>query len=372
MTAQRPGVRALIARVDAWRFAGQRVHYFEYLHAVLRGMQGRLTIRELFDRDARRYGRHSVRGRLSQSWARTCEASGGDLYATWRDCFPADELALVRAAQVYGNARLLACFEALARHLGLLIEARRILWATLGSAVAAILIVLLLALALPLWTVPSLQHAFEGLPTAYQGAWARALFGFAGYVRRWGPIVPLCVVLLVGGNLFALSRSHGPWRRRLDRFGPWRLYRQVQGLRVLALASILLQSGPEGSSQLGPVVRILLDDAKPWLAAHLRRILVRIDQGQAGAAAFDTGLLDRDLYWYFEDVAQARGLQHALQAVHQRMTQVWLTRIRVQSAALRWGALLLGLSIVLALALWHYAAMDDLRRGWMMFHAGQS
>src|SRR5690606_6157389 len=108
--------------------------YFEYLHAVLAGTQGRLTIRELFDRDAQRYGPGTVRGRLSGRWSAACEASGGDLDATWRGCLPADERALIRVAQAFGNARLLACFQALAGHLGLLIRTRQLLWTTLGSA----------------------------------------------------------------------------------------------------------------------------------------------------------------------------------------------------------------------------------------------
>src|SRR5690606_14779241 len=95
---------------DARRFSGHRADYFEYLHAVLRGTQGRLTLRELFDRDAVRHGSGTVRGRLSRHWARACEASGGDLHTTWQGVSPADELALVRTAQAYGNARLLACF----------------------------------------------------------------------------------------------------------------------------------------------------------------------------------------------------------------------------------------------------------------------
>src|SRR5690606_36124276 len=157
-------------------------------------------------------------------------------------------------------------------------------------------------------------------------------------------------------------------RRRLDRYGPWRLYRQVQALRLLALVSILLQPGAGASTQLRPVILLFLEDASPWLGEHLEGIAERIDQGLAGAAAFDTGLLDRDLYWYLEDMAAARGLPAALQAVHRRMAGRWLDRVGHQALALRWAALLLGVAVVLGIGGWHYAALDELRRGWMMFH----
>ncbi|MFV0284009.1 MAG: hypothetical protein ACK5JE_09490 [Castellaniella sp.] len=357
-------------RLDAWRFSEGRADYFDYLQAVLRGAQGRLTMRELFDRDAARHGAGTVRGRLSRTWARACEASGGDLHATWLGCFPADELALVRAAQVYGNARLLACFQALSSHLALLIQARRMLWAMLGSAAGALLVASLLLLALPQWTVPALRQAFQGLPAAYLGAWSQALFASADWLRAWGLWLPTGIVVLLAGGLYALPRWHGPLRDRLDRFGPWRLYRQVQALRLLALVSILLQPGAGGSTQLRPVILLFLEDAGPWLGAHLGSLAHRIDQGLAGAAAFDTGLLDRDLYWYLEDMVDARGLQAGLQAVHQRMAGRWLDRVRHQALVLRWTALLLGVAVVLSIGLWHYAALDELRRGWMIFHAG--
>lgn len=358
-------------RLDSWLFAGRRADYFDYLHAVLAGSQGRLTVRELFDRDALRHGPATVRGRLSSFWSYTCELSGGDLHATWSGSFPADELALVRAAQAFGNARLLDCFQALASHLALLIQARRILWTTLGSAAVALLLASLLLLALPWWTVPSLQDSFDGIPDQYLGAWAASLFAFAGFLRTWGVYLPPVLVLLLGWGLYSLPRSHGVLRRLLDRVGPWRLYRQVQALRLLALVSILLQPGFGHTSRLRPVLLLFLHEASPWLAAHLQHMVLRIDQGLAGVAAFDTGLLDRDVYWFLEDMSAARGLQSGLQATHQRMTRLWLPRISSRAQALRWLALLAGLAVVLGLGLWHYAAIDDLRRAWMMFHAGQ-
>src|SRR5690606_35887824 len=229
-------------------------------------------------RDAVRHGSGTVRGRLSRHWARACEASGGDLHTTWQGVFPADELALVRTAQAYGNARLLACFQALAVHLALLIQARRTLWATLGSAAVALLVASALLLALPQWTVPSLRQAFQGLPPAYLGDWSRALFSSADGLRRWGIWLPVGLGTLLLSCLYSLPHWHGPLRSWLDRFGPWRLYRHVQALRLLALVSILLQPGAGGSTQLRPVILLLLEDADPWLGDHLERVAARIDQ----------------------------------------------------------------------------------------------
>lgn len=358
-------------RLDAWRFASHRADYFEYLHAVLEGSAGRLTIRELFDRDAARYGPTSARGRLSSQWARACEASGGELHVTWRSCFPGDELLLVRVAQAFGNTALMACFESLAHHLGLLIQARRVMQTSLGAAGAAALVASLMLLALPAWTVPALQRAFQGLPEAYLGVYSVRLFATAQWLSQWGALVPVLVASGAVALWRTLPRSHGPLRRWLDRWGPWRLYRQVQALRLLALVNIVLQPAEGVSTQLRPAMMLFLQEARPWLGAHLRDVIRRIDQGRAGAEAFDTGLLDREMQWFLEDMVAAHGLAQGLRVVHARMSRLWLARIGRQAWMLRWLVLLSGVMFILALGIWHYAAIEELRRGWMMFHAGR-
>lgn len=140
-------------------------------------------------------------------------------------------------------------------------------------------------------------------------------------------------------------------------------------MRFLALVAILLVPESGQSSQLRPVIVVFLEEASPWLARHLREMVWRIDQGLTSAAAFDTGLLDPDLYWYFEDMVAAQGLQQGLQVVHERMAGRWLQRMRAQAQMLRWAILLAGVAVVMGLGLWHYAVIDELRRGWMMFHA---
>ncbi len=356
-------------RLDAWRFAAARAEYYDYLQAVLRGMRGRRTLREVFDLDARRYGPGSVRGRLSAAWARACELSGGDLHATWVGSFPADELVLVRAAQAFGNERLMACFEALAGHLALMARARAILVLTLGTAAAALVVASLLALALPAFTVPGLARAFQGLPAAFHGPYARMLFAFSDWLAAHGVLLPAGAAILSAAGVWMLPRGAGAWRRALDRHGVWRLYRQVQALRILALLEILLDSGSGASTQLRAAVGMLHEGARPWARHHLSRMLEHIDRGWVGAVSLDTGLLDRDAYWYLEDMAAARGLREGLSAARQRLAAQLLGRVSRQAEAMRWLMLFAALAWVLGVALWHYAALDELRRAWMVFHA---
>lgn len=361
----------LALRVDSWRFATARAQYYDYLQAVLRGMHGHRTIGELFDLDARRYGPQSVRGRLSAEWSRLCVASGGDLYATWRSGFPLDELLLIRAAQAFGNARLLACFEALSRHLSLMAQASRILWMTLGVAVVALLIACLSLLAVPLLTVPGLMRAFQGLPEAYYGPMTRNLFTLSQWVALSWPVLAASILLTIFALFWSLPNTCGRLRQQLDRYGLWRLYRHVQALRLLALLSILLDAGSSASTQLRTALFLLEGGASAWVRRHVLVMLGRIDAGLVGAETFDTGLLDRELLWYLQDMAQARGLQAGLAATSERLRGQLLGRIAYQAAGLRWLIMLASVACVLGVGLWHYAAMDELRRALMMFHASQ-
>src|SRR5690606_4201035 len=86
------GVHALLHRLDCHRFSAMRADYYDYLCALLQGMQGVRTLKDVFEMDAGRYGPASVRGRLSQHWLHAYQAAGGDLYATWLGSFPQSEL----------------------------------------------------------------------------------------------------------------------------------------------------------------------------------------------------------------------------------------------------------------------------------------
>src|SRR5690606_943246 len=89
----------VIEGCDAWHFRAGRADYYAYLADMLQSLQGRKTLLDHFEDDARRYGPATVRGRLSQRWARRYQESGGDLAAAWSGTLPADECLLVASAQ---------------------------------------------------------------------------------------------------------------------------------------------------------------------------------------------------------------------------------------------------------------------------------
>ncbi|MBC7202886.1 MAG: general secretion pathway protein [Pusillimonas sp.] len=358
-----------VLRFMAWRFQPQRADYYEYLSCLMAGAQGRLTLKDVFERDADRYGLRTARGYLSAHWYQRYPRAGGDLSETWGEQLPPSECVVIRAAQQAGNRALVNSLHDLAHACRLINSVRTMVGAGLLPALVAMLVLVTMAIAMPLFTVPRLQQVFASLPDAYYGETARSLFVFAAQVQQFWWLAPGVLVLLIWLVAWSLSNLVGPVRVVLDASLVWRLYRLVQTMRFLAVLVVLLEAGGTGSVQLRTALEALRAGSTRWMEDHLCRMLTRIDTGVVGARSLDTGLLDRDLLWYLEDMTMARSLVDALTLTRQRLEQYMLGIVRRQVAALRWCVLLACTLGVLALGLWHYAAIDDLRRALMVYYA---
>ncbi|WP_017524651.1 hypothetical protein [Pusillimonas noertemannii] len=361
---------ALLARLDRRLFMPARADYYEFLSAVIKGAKGRHTLRDIFDRDARRYA-GTVRGRLSSAWSRGFPAAGGDLYATWLGCFPASELAIIRVAQLSGNETLVHTLADLAHALRLSKRSRHIVWVTVWSGVLSLCVLAATIMAVPQFTVPRLAQLFGALPFDYFGYWTQALFAFAALVRAaWAPVL---AALLAGVAMLCWSIPNltGALRNLLDQVSIWKIHRCLGALRFMSVLTVVLQRQGASSTQLRTAVALLCAGASPWMRGHLEGMLDRIDHGLVGAETFDTGLLDRDLYWYLQDMAEARGLVGALVLLRDRLDGRVLPQVARQAQVLRWALLVCCVAGMLALGLWHYVVIDELRRSLMIFHASQ-
>lgn len=362
---------SLVHAYDGWRFARQRADYYEYLAALLQGMRGRRTLKEVFQADASRYGMSTVRGRLSARWLQTYQLASGDLYATWLTEFPVAELGLIRMAQSLGNTALVNTLAELAQVLMLSRQAGHIVVTTLWAAALALLLALLMLVCVPWFTVPQLLQSFAGVPAEYYGSLTRQLVGFAEFLRA---ALPFLTVFLMGGwylLLWSLANTCGPVRKVLEPYSFWRIYRYVQALRFFALLALVLGREETGSTQLRSALQMQEQGASVWQSHHIQSMLARIDAGMTGADTFDTGLLDREHFWFFSDMVLASGLHQGLVLTSERVRGLVLGSVARQATGLRWLILLISLAFVLGLGLWHYAVIDELRRSLMMFHASQ-
>lgn len=356
---------------DCWRFSASRADYYDYLSALLQGMQGRRTLKDVFELDARRHGPASVRGRLSMHWLRTYQSAGGDLYATWLSAFPQNELSLLRTAQHFGNATLVRTLQELARALYLTDRARHVMTSTLWSAVLAVAVLCVMLLAIPWFTLPRLLQTFAGLPVEYHGRLTKGLIELGATVQAHWLFV---LILTLGGGLvflWSLPNTSGALRRVLDKHGLWRIYRYLHALRFLTLLAIVLAHDQSSSTQLRPALVTQKAGLSPWHASYIDAMVARIDAGVTGADTFDTGLLDPDQFWFLSDMIMARGLHAGLLLCTERLRGHVLGTVARQASGLRWSLLLGCLACLMGLGLWHYAVIDELRRSLMLFYASQ-
>lgn len=357
-------------RWDALRFRPQRADYYEYLADVVEGTQGRKSLRDIFEDDARRYGTGTVRGRLCQHWAGAYLGAGGDLGVAWSDTLPHDECQLLSCVQEEGGD-LAAALRDLARAVRLASEAWAAVLSAAATGVLSAVVAFALLCAIPFFTVPRLQQVFQAVPPEDYARLTRALFAVASGLKQW---LALWVVLLSGAvmlALWSLANFTGDIRAVLDRWLLWRLYRDFQAIRFLSLLAVLIRQHGAADTRLRRALSVQARDAPPWLHAHLQAMLSRIDAGASGAGIFDTGLLDPQTWWYMADMMDALGVEPGLARVRQRVEVRLLARVLRQALLLRWVLLILSLATVLGITLWHYAVIDELRQALTNFYASQ-
>ncbi|MGY6272368.1 hypothetical protein ACXIUT_21995 [Achromobacter denitrificans] len=366
----RPAGRAPLLRLDAARFRSGRADYYEYLADLVEGTQGRKSLRDIFEDDARRHGQDSVRGRLSRHWAAAYLEAGGDLGAAWSDTLPASECLLLRCVQEEGGD-LPAALRELARAVRLAADAWRALVSTAAAGLAAAAVAFALLCAIPFFSVPRLQRVFQAVPAEDYGGLTRALFALARGLGTWLPLWLVLLSGLAGLSLWSLAHYTGPLRARLDRWLLWRLYRDFHAIRFLSLLAVLVRQHGAADTRLRRALAVQARDAPPWLHAHLQDMLGRIDAGLAGPEIFGTGLLDTDTWWYMADMMDALGMEAGLARARQRVEQRLLARVQRRAAALRWSLLVSSVAAVLGIALWHYGVIDELRQALTNFYASR-
>lgn len=347
---------------DGYWFRRERGDYYDFLAALLGGTDGSRTLKDVLLHDALRYGNSSIRGRLSRLWLESYQRAGGDLYATWENHMPHAELALIRAAQSQGNHALVSTLRELTNVSRLLQRTGRILSGILWPAAVAIAVVVLVSLAVPAFTLPTLMGTFDAVPPDYYGTLTRRLVGFSGFVADFGLGVSILTMAAIGFVIVSLPQASGPVRRVLDRFLWWKIYRNINALRFLAFLGISLGEDDFGSVQLRSALLGMRSGASPWLSAHIDTMLGRLDRGVAGPQTFDTGLFTREQYWFLSDMVVARGLAIGLALARDRIQRQILDVVARQAVAMRWIILLSCVAYVLGMVLWHYAVIDELRR----------
>ncbi len=353
----------------AWQFNAQRADYYDYLSDLIGATAGTKTLLNIFQDDARRYTTHSVRGRLSASWAERFPRAGGDLFSTWYGSFPLEDLVAIQAAQYAGAGALMQTLRQLSTVVRVSDAARQAFLQTILVGALSLIVALASVLLIPFFTAERLSLAFASLPKEYFGPVTQSLFRTSDWLRQFWWFAAALVLASVWGALWSLPNLIGPLRAWLDRWGIWRLYRVVQAVRFLSLLAVLLQPRGNISARLKEALLIQHAGATAWMSMHVDTMLVRIDAGFEAIDALDTGLVDEQTWWYFTDMVRTLGLNAGLQRTCERLAAHTVGKLARQAMVIRWALLLCSVSIVLVIAFWHVRVFEELRQGLSLYYA---
>lgn len=346
----------------SWQFRRWRADYYLYLSEMIQLTEGARTLGSIFRQDALRHAGQGARGVLSAEWSRRFPICGGDLFSTWSGTLPDVEIAIIREAQYAGAGALAQALVRLSYVVRLVDESSREFLGTITVACVAAMFALGSLLVIPFFSAQHIAAAFSFLQPQFYGSIARRFFWLADWLGRYWWVMPS--VLLSGGLIIhrSLEAMTGRVRTFCDRFGIWRLYSTVQSIRFLSMLSLLLRQRGNLGTRLREALAAQRRAAVPWLRWHLDQMLSRLDAGMSATHAMNTGLIDRQTWWYFADMVQAVGLDLAMDRTCRHIESQAVARMRRQAVWLRWTLLIGSMLVVMTIGLLHYRVIDELRQ----------
>lgn len=354
-----------LSRLDymAGRFSSNRADYYEYLADLIRDVGGRRTLRRIFDEDAQRYrGMLNARGFLSGHWAKQFDECGGELSLVFKGSLPADEIALIAQGQAAGAGALEQAFRDVAALTRLMSTLRWTFVSTIAMGAIGIgLILTMLIVIIPYVTVPALAETFTGIPDEFLGPSSKSLMDFGRAMSGHVVTVVAAIAVVIYGSSWSLRHYVGPGRAQLDKWLLWRIYRDFEGVKFLASLAAMVKKRGNTAIRLRDAIAMQLEGASAWKRSHVIKMLDKIDCGVVGPETFDTGIVDRNALWTLSDLMSTLGVDEGLQKTRHHIESRLIKQLSRKATIARWVMLILSVVAMLAIYLWHMAAIYEIQ-----------
>ncbi|WP_025869421.1 type II secretion system F family protein [Methylobacillus glycogenes] len=229
------------------------------------------------------------------------ESMNGSLSQALRGIMPPSELIMIDAIQTAGDA-------ALSRGLYFMsetVEKIDKMMLTMRKAVIYPIMLFVIFAALltgfSFFAVPVLEELMAPEKWPLLG---RILYVISSTVRHDGLIILICLIVAIVAFVRSLPNWHGPWRRKVDNWMPYSLYRDFSGAMLIVSLSSLMRTGVSLRSSLERAIRF----STPWMRWHLQQILRGLASEHAAqfGHAFRTGVLSMAMEDRVQDAAERR------------------------------------------------------------------
>lgn len=349
--------------VAARKFSGKaRLEYYNVLADLLEDTQGRTSILAIFIRDAQRYG-DSPRGVLSRHWAEMYETSGASLKETWAGTLPNEEVNLIGVAEKSGSEALIVALRDLARVGEVIRKSKAEFVSTVAVGMVAVTIAATMLLGLPFFFAPFLQKSFGFVPPEYHGPLTRNYFALARVIESIWFFVASAIVFVISWLAWSMPNWVGEYRAKADeKILIYKLYRDFKGSIFMAMLASITKSRDGAVTNQREALLMMQEGASPWLAWKVRLMLDRLDdQGALDASMLDVGVVDKEVYFLFADIFEARGVSAGLVTAGIRSEERATKAIASRAKVLRWLLLFSSLLIVIVLMGWQNTVIYEFK-----------
>jgi len=154
---------------------------------------------------------------------------------------------------------------------------------------------------------------------------ALQIYQSATWLRHYGLISVTSLILMTLTFFYALGHWRHPYRRIIDTWPLWQLYRQAQAAHFLNRLSLLCAQG----ITLKEALTILSMDANPYLAWHLYYMQQALASGkQQLAEVLNTGLFDHEALARLSILGRAQRWEKALHLLSEQTKTRYEERVK--------------------------------------------
>jgi len=154
----------------------------------------------------------------------------------------------------------------------------------------------------------------------------------SGLIRGWWFVIPLAILGIIMFVRNLMKNYIGPFREKLDRMPLFSTYRRMVTSEFLSSLALMMSNGVK----IKTAISLLERNASPYLATHIARMRVRLEQGTTNmGTVLDTGLLDDELMKRLELLAGARNVHQTIESLGVRSGETALKHIKTTLFAMR-------------------------------------
>jgi hypothetical protein len=350
-------------RQAAAKFRRQRADYYTYIADKLEGGKGDIKLLGIFEKDADRYG-STARAKLSAYWAEEYSTNGANLAAAWRGTLPDDEVAIIDVSQDAGAGALLAALRDVSRVARLADQVRRESLGTRFAAGAGMTIAILMLTLFPWFSSRKLQDIYSFIPLDQWGPKGTFFNNWGANVQSYGLYLVLILIVAIFSISWSVDNLTGRVREWLDEhIALYRMVRDVKGALFLATMATLTRKRGNTMFTLSESLSTFARSVRsPWLRWRVEQIAEGVDAtGAVGTEAFRTNLLSMEMYYFLQDMQEARGFSEGFEETGQYVEKTMLQKILRRMTIYRWVILILAVCCVLGVMATQFGVIYEMK-----------